>query len=328
MPITSINPTTFAFVKNINDSPDSVALLADITSSVKIGNVIVVRADSENPGPEIIELKDGPVNDYIVSVVEEHGTDPAGMPPQVFDEIDKDVGSHGRKHFERVGRQIRRARNFESLANNDIGEDPETGASVQNIGPELEVDDYDAKLMEMISAAAETGVVVDSIEDCLWVGVYYSALVHNNLQENFRQEIAKRGASTSFPVWNLFWTSTNPRLQPIFLRSLAPESILDIMLGDMQILVYIDWDAFFERSIQSGIHARWTTRKEQKEQTTSLYQELSFRRDGHTPVFERGDGAEFRVMGGVVARIVNEGLTPSSLLNMIQDSDEYDLGQP
>ena len=319
VPVTSISRETTLFVDDVNDSPDSVALMADITSLVKVGDVIVARLGPEHPEPYIIELKEGAINDRIVSTVEEYGTDPAEVPPQVLDGIDKEIGPHGRKHFERVARQMRGARNFESLANDDIGEDPETGAPKQNIGPELEADTYDATLNEMMFVAAKTGSTVGCIDGCLWVGVYYSTPTQGELQKNFLQEIADRGASVSFRVWNLLGVSTDPRLQPMFIRDLVPEYILDIMLGNVQVLVYMDWEAFFQQASQIGICARWTTRKERKEIIENYYQERAFRRDGRTPVLEK-DGAELRLMGGAVGRIVNEGLSPLCLLEMIQTS--------
>ena len=190
---------------------------------------------------------------------------------------------------------------------------------MQNVGPELGVDTYDATLMEMMVSAAKAGSAIGCIDSCLWVGVFYSTPKQGELQENFLQEIAERGASASFPVWNLLRVSTDPRLQPMFLRDLAPDSILDIMLGKVQILVYMDWDAFFEQASQIGVCARWTTRKERREIIEEYYQETAFRRDGRTPVLEK-DGAELKLMGGAVGRIVNEGLSPLCLLEMIQMS--------
>ena len=319
VPVTSISRETTLFVDDVNNSPDSVALMADITSLVKVGDVIVAHLGPEHPEPYIIELKEGAINDRIISMVEEYGTDPGEVPPQVLDVISSEIGPHGRKHFERVARQTKRARNFESLANDDIGEDPETGSPKRHIGPELEVYTYDSKLMEMMLAASKTGSVVGCIDDCLWVGVYYSTPEQGELQKNFLQEIAGGGASVPFPVWNLLGVSTDPRLQPMFLRDLAPEYILDIMLGNVQILAYMDWEAFFQLANQIDICARWTTRKERKEITENYYQERAFRRDGRTPVLEK-DGAELRLMGGTVGRIVNEGLSPLCLLEMIQMS--------
>ena len=101
----------------------------------------------------------------------------------------------------------------------------------------------------------------------------------------------------------------------MFIRDLPAEYILDIMLGDVQVLVYMDWDAFFKLANQAGIHARWTTRKERNEITKDYYQETSFRQDGHIPVMER-DGAQYMLMGGSFGRIVNEGLSPQTLLGM------------
>ena len=319
MPVTSISRETTLFVDNVNDSPDSVALMADITSLVSIGDVIVAHLGPEHPEPYIIELKEGAKNNRIVSMVEKYGTDLAEVPPEVLNEIDREIGDHGRKHFERVARQVKRARNFESIANDDVGDDPETGKPMQNIGPELEVDTYDAILMDMMLAAVKTGSTINCIDGCLWVGVYYSIQTQGELQKDFLQEIVGRGASLSFSVWNLLSVSTDPRLQPMFLRDLDPESILDIMLGDVQILVYIDWDAFFQQANQAGINARWTTKRERREITETYYQEQVFRKDAHIPVLEK-DGYELRLMGGGVARIVNEGLSPLCLLGMIQTS--------
>ena len=317
VPVISISRETTLFVDDVNDNPDSVALMADITSLVKVGDVIVAHLGPEHPEPYIIELKEGATNDRIVSIVEEYGTNPAEVPPNVLDGIESEIGPHGRKHFERVARQTKRARNYESLANDDSGEDPETGHPKRNIGPELEVYTYDPKLVEMMHAAAKTGSAVGCIDDCLWVGVYYSTPEQGELQQNFLQEVTRSGASLSFAVWNLSRVSTDPRLQPIFLRDLPLEYILDIMLGDVQILVYIDWDAFFKQASQYGISARWTTNRERKEIAENYYQERAYRPDARTPVLEKGE-AELKLMGGVVGRIVNEGLSPLCLLGMIQ----------
>ena len=105
----------------------------------------------------------------------------------------------------------------------------------------------------------------------------------------------------------------------MFIRDLAPKSILDIMLGSVQVLVYMDWDSFFQQAEEVGIRARWTTRKERKEITEESYQEPAFRKNGHIPVMEK-DEAKYLLMGGSVGRLVNEGLSPSCLLDMVQTS--------
>ena len=319
VPITSISPDTFHFVDDVNRSPDSVALMADITSLVNIGDVVVAHLDPEHRGPYVVELKGGPINDRIVAMVDEFGPEMSEVPAEELDVIDREIGPRGRKHLERVARQEKRTRNFLSIANDDVGEDPETGQPMRNIGPVLGVDTYDASLMDMMLAAGETGSAVDCIDGCLWVGVYYSTQTPRELRKRFRQEFECRGASTSFRVWNLLSVSTDARLQPIFLRELALESILDIMLGDVQIFIYMDWAAFFQKASEAGITARWTTKQERKEITETYYQERAFRSDAHIPVMEK-DGVKVMLTGGMVARTVNEGLSPLSLLDMIQMS--------
>lgn len=316
VPVTSISRETTLFVDEINQNPEAVALMADITSLVDVGDVIVAHLGPEHPEPYIIELKEGEINNRIVSMVEEYGTDPSDVPSEVLAGIDREIGPHGRKHFERVARQNKRARNFESIANDDVGTDPETGAAMRNIGPELDVRTYDSALMEMMRTAADTGSALDCIDGCLWVGVYCSAPTQDKLRDDFLREIAGHGAGRSFAEWNLRSVSTDPRLLPVFLRDLDPEAILDILLGDVQILVYIDWDAFFQQARQGGISARWTTREERKEITEHFYQERAFRQVARTPVLEK-DGVELRLMGGVVARMVTEGLSPLWLLEII-----------
>ena len=316
VPITSIGPGTSAFVDDINASPDSVALMTDITSLVGIGDVLVAGLNPRR-GPTIVELKSGATNSRIVSLVEEHDADIEKVPPHTLEEI----GPHGRKHFERIARQTERGQNFESIVSDDTGKDPETGAHFQNIGTEaMDLDTYDPALDKLMSAAAKAGSVIECIDGCLWMGVYYLSSLQDEPWRNFRQDVADRGASGQFRVWNVQEASMHPRMQPIFLRGMSPESILDILLGDALVLAYIDWDAFFQQANDRGINARWTARGERKGTTETLRrQDQAFRRDGHTPVFGMGE-AKYYPLGGAAQRIVVEGISPRSSLQMIEDA--------
>ena len=316
VPITSIGPQTSAFVDDINGSPDSVALMTDITSLVGVGDVLVVDWD-HGGRPVIVELKSGAINSRIVSLVEEHDADIEKVPPHELEEI----GPHGRKHFERIARQTEREQNFESIVNNDTGKDPETGAHFQNIGTEaMDLDIYDPALDAMMSDAAKAGSVIECIDGCLWMGVYYRASLKDEPWQNFLQEITNRGASGSFRVWNVQQASMHPRMQPIFLRAMSAEWVHDILLGDALVLAYIDWDAFFQQANDRGISARWTTRGERKGITETLgRQDQAFRSDGHTPVFGMGE-VTYHPIGGAAQRIVVEGTSPRSSLQMIEDA--------
>ena len=316
VPITSIGPQTPAFVDDINGSPDSVALMTDITSLVGIGDVLVVDWD-HGGRPVIVELKSGATNSRIVSLVEAHQADIEKVPPCELEEI----GPQARRHFERVARQTEREQNFESIVNNDTGKDPETGAYFQNIGKEaMDLDIYDPALDAMMSDAAKAGSVIECIDGCLWMGVYYRASLKDEPWQNFLQEITNRGASGSFRVWNVQQASMHPRMQPMFLRAMSPESVHDILLGDALVLAYIDWDAFFQQANDKWINARWTTRGERKRITETLgRQDQAFRRDGRTPVFGLGEH-EYYPLGGAAQRIVVEGTSPRSSLQMIEDA--------
>ena len=318
VPINSINRETSVFVYAVNRNPNAVALLADITSLVGVGDVIVTDLRFSHE-PQVIELKGGATNERVISLVEEYGTDLQGMPPQVLESIADEMGPRGLKHFGRVARQKVRAQNFESFANDDVGADPETGVYARNLGPERGVDTYDAALQVMILEAARKGSVVECVEDCLWVGVYRREAVSPGLRESFVQEVSDRGGTLLCTVWNLQSVCFDPRLQPLFLRDLELESILDIALGNVVVLIYIDWDAFLEQVRDAGINARWTTSAERKDIIAEFYHERAFRNDGHLPIMEQ-DGRSFTSMGGHVGRIVNEGLSPRCLLEMIQSS--------
>ena len=153
-----------------------------------------------------------------------------------------------------------------------------------------------------------------------WIGVYYLASLQDEPWKNFLQEVTDSGASGSYRVWNVQEASMHPRMQPIFLRAISPESILDILLGDALVLAYIDWDAFFKQISEKGISARWTTRGERKGISETLgHLDQAFRLDGRTPVFTM-DETECPTMGGIAQRIIVEGISPRSLLIMIEDA--------
>ena len=151
-------------------------------------------------------------------------------------------------------------------------------------------------------------------------GGLLSGLPQRRTWQNFLQEITNRGASGSFPVWNVQQASMHPRMQPIFLRAMSAEWVHDILLGDALVLAYIDWDAFFQQANDKGINARWTTRGREREITETLgRQDQAFRRDGRTPVFGLGE-EEYYPLGGAAQRIVVEGTSPRSSLQMIEDA--------
>ncbi|MCY4652090.1 MAG: hypothetical protein OXC95_02885 [Dehalococcoidia bacterium] len=314
--VTSIGYETSTFVDDINVNPDSVALMTDITSLAGIGDVLVVDEKRGRKRPIICELKAGSTNSQIVSLVEEYHGNIEQVPPGVLDAL----GPHAQTHFERVARQVERKDNFESIINNDIGKDPETGVDMQNIGEEaMNIDTYDSAFGEMMFTAAKSGSVIECIDGCLWIGIYYAASFQDKPWENFRQDILDLGASGSSRVWNIQSASLHPRMQPIFLRNLHPESILDILLGDALVLVYIDWDTFFQQANYRDISARWTTRRERKE-ITEIYGRLeqAFRGDGYTPVFSNGE-SKYLPLGGAAQRIVVEGTSPHSVLQMVEE---------
>ena len=316
VPIASVSPDTLAFVDQVNDSPYSVALMTDITSLVGVGDVLVVDWDHDGR-PEIVELKSGATNERIVSLVEKHQADIEKVPAHEFEEI----GPRARKQFERIARQMEREQNFESIASNDTGKDPETGANLQNIGPEaMDLEIYDPVLDGLMSAAAGPGSAIECIDGCLWIGVYYPASLRDAPWKNFLREVTDRGASGSYRVWNVQEASMHPRMQPIFLRTISPEPMLDILLGDVLVLAYIDWDAFFKQMGEKGISARWTTRSERKRYLDPLGRlDQAFRRDGHTPVFTMGD-TECPTIGGIAQRIIVEGTSPHSLQKLIENN--------
>ena len=311
VPITSISPQTSAFVDEINGSPDSMSLMTDITSLVGVGDVLVASWDHIRP--IIYELKSGAANSRIVSLVDVYQADVEKVP---FHEL----GPHARQHFERVARQTKREQNFESIASNDTGKDPETGVDMRNVGDEaMTLDTYDAVLGEIMSVAARRGSAIECVDGCLWIGVYYRASLQDKPRQSFLQEITNRGASGAFRVWNIQQASMHPRMQPVFFRAIPPETVYDILLGEALVLAYVDWDAFFQQANHKGINARWTTRKERKG-VTDIYGRLeqAFRSDGHTPVFIKGE-SEYHPLGGTAQRIVVEGASPHSILQMVEE---------
>ena len=314
VPITSISPQTSAFVDEINGSPDSMALMTDITSLVGVGDVLV--SSWEHIRPIIYEVKSGAANSRIVSLVDAYQADIEKVPLHELEEL----GQQARKHFKRVARQTERGQNFESIASNDTGIDPETGVEMRNVGEGvMDLDTYDTALGEIMSVAGRTGSAIDCVDGCLWMGVYYRASLQDKPWQSFLQEITNRGASGSFRVWNIQQASMHPRMLPIFLRAMPPETVYDILLGDALVLAYVDWDAFFQQANHREIDARWTTGKERK-RITAIYGRLeqAFRSDGHIPVFTKGE-AEYRPLGGTAQRIVVEGTSPHSILQMVEE---------
>lgn len=106
--------------------------------------------------------------------------------------------------------------------------------------------------------------------------------------------------------------------EPIFLKPFDDDTIMDLVMGRLQILIGIDYDAFINFCNLLGMNARWSTTKEfQKivEQIRMKSKELfSFKNKGIL-IEEKGQKENFAFMGqGIFGRIIFDHIYPSSII--------------
>jgi hypothetical protein len=160
------NPESVLRVLNkVNANPRSLAIWNDATSCVDISDVTYIE-DGMKPNPVFWELKEGVVNDEIMTLVTS-GTEGAADKIQALHER---RGEKGLAQLERFLRQTMTARSALTLLREEKGIDPVTGAHTRIISVESALEVWDKTLGEVANEALrKSGPATGAVDQCLWI---------------------------------------------------------------------------------------------------------------------------------------------------------------
>ena len=286
------------------------ALLSDLTTFVQVGDLIVAGPDIGQW--QIVEVKEGKVNERLSSLVSEHGGPERDQ--AIATELQQSDGKATAKQFLRMRRQTLRMQHVVDVANLGNSTDPDSGAHVHVPEDPVEVDYFDPQLDSLLHVPGGDWQV-SVVDGCLFLGVYRGPMRHiGRAAHNIWMQGC--GAHDSCPRADLMHSLSIPLALPVFNRRLSVDHKFDVLMGRSVVRMGIHVDNFVLLANAKGVPVRWSTRKEAASINRSL---RPISRDGKNLVTDTPDGV-MTITDGNFLKIFFHGMTPSSVITMLGTS--------
>ena len=153
------------------ESRQTFALAADLTTSVHVADLFRVDFRGGEKRIELIELKEGKVNEFLLEQLEHYEPTPDELERL---EKEKPVDKRYMNQAKRIMRQQIRVAQVEEVWATDHGTDIATGKPLVLTDDVYEIDGYDEIVDQLCRGALENGKSAATVNHCLHIGCAYS----------------------------------------------------------------------------------------------------------------------------------------------------------
>lgn len=297
---------------SINKNLLDFALLSDLTNTIQIGDLLVRRIDSV----EIIELKEGKVNDKITKIL-----DTAEAGGQSIEEIDfAAFDSKTAAQARRMVRQRIKKLNAEDVMRNDFGTDPITKLPITVSTPTIETEYYHEELAKLREQLKLKTWAYTCIEGCVHIGMYRGeGLV--TMAPTVIKSILEGKTKHHYVV---DWLQLLDQVaEPVFAKLFDQEFILDFLTSQVKIIIGLDLDALMHTFNVFGLQTEWMTTKETSVfKNSALSSQLVDFNNKGIKIITPNDTNSIQALGkGVLSKIVFDNIYPSNIALTILNSE-------
>lgn len=282
-------------------------LLADLTSFVQHGDILAIG--THRARLEIIEVKEGPVNETILEFL---STLPEGAAEAAFQSFRSLEGEKTYEQQRRVVRQKERGAAISQLPTNERGVDPNLDIEVRIGSTPFAVELYDNRLSAIIDRSVERGWAIDVIDDCLFLAAY-RGVMRTGAERIFSPWFQSSKPSRESPIIDLASSLTTPLALPPFARFIRRDQALDLVFGRCRVMLGLNVPAFVELIRNCGAIVRPATKKERAMFSRGRAGLLIS--DGQAIIVELGD-AKIALNDGYLLRMLYDGVSPKSAAEM------------
>lgn len=301
--------------ENINSNPDSFCLIADITNNIQLGDCLIV----DKEGIKVSEIKSGETNFKALDVIKSEKLNEENFKEE---ELTKKFDGKFVKQLKRMVAQNAKTERAAKIIQENKGEDPKYKDTVVRIVEnDFKISTYHNILNELIKKLDEKDWAYDSVEGIVHVGVYKN-------DWRLYGQATMQGLCVPYPFRDLMTGRGVTICEPIFLKPMLDDKILDIVLGRIKIYIGIDFDKFIEFCNTLGIKASWSTSKELHKYLESgkynAKEIFSFKNRG---IKMEIDGKEVFLGYGFFTKIIFDNILPSTMILKYQNTLN-DLNEP
>ncbi|PKQ89425.1 hypothetical protein CXK86_20480 [Paenibacillus sp. BGI2013] len=280
-------------------------LITDITSFIQVGDLLIRDRDKIN----ILELKEGKVNEQISDILKEHLEVQSGERKLYYELENKD--DKFRKQFLRYVKQEATALNTIQIINEGEGTDS-LGRNIKIIDNVFYTEHFTDTIQSMLEEVNKKNYSINYIEDCLAVGVYNST----KIPMHYAFDAWKKGIGIDFPTVDIRGFFNNPVGHPLFLHPFNIDDKVKLVTGEKLILMSLNIHAWLKKFEGKNVNARLLSKKETAKFNNTPKHSKAFEYNGQAIEIEQGNIKQI-VFGGIFERMFNQFQKPSSLVDFI-----------
>jgi hypothetical protein len=290
----------------INENPKQFALISDLTNFIQIGDLLVKFEDKIG----IMELKEGKINEKIADFIDKLKDDKITV-----EELSKDIEKFDKNTINQLSRVIRqqeRAFRAIKILNTDNGSDPKSGKKMAISSPKTITKLYSNVFDTLISRLENSTWAFEVIDkSSLYIGVYKDK---GRLLAPFVIEDTIKQVSENYVIIDFMSIVSNVS-EPLFAKPLSPECLIDILVGDLKIIIGFDIDAFIKILNETGFEAELLSEKEtmklkQKETDIKIMFIINKRA---IQIKNLKNNKSMIVGGGIISKILYDSIYPTNI---------------
>lgn len=296
------------FSNKINENPDAFCLISDITHSIQLGDCLIV----DEEGIKISEIKSGDTNSKALNIIKENE-----LTESEFNEDDfkEEFDEKFIKQLKRMLAQNAKTERASKIIQDNKGDDPKyKDTKIYITESDTEIETYHSSLIKLINQLDKKDWAYDCIETIVHIGVY-----KNDWRKYGRSSM--KSLCDPFPIVDLMESRGIVICEPVFLKPIGDDKIIDLVVGRIKIYIGIDYDRFIEFSNFLGIKASWSSSKElHKYLDNSKYNSKEIFSFNNKGIKIEIDDKELFLGLGFFSKMIFDHILPSTMLLKYQSS--------
>ena len=293
----------------VDDHPNAVPLISDLTSFVQIGDIL-----ASIPGMplRLIEVKEGSKNHKLIDILS------CAAQEDVFSsKLEQLLASSSYKTIEqlsRMTRQAARASHVAELINLGVSINPDTSNTHFIHEEEVAISSWSDELHSLIEASDLKGWAITVIDDCMFIGAYSNKKMIQAAHFVFNSWFESCGGEIESPRESLFDSMRHPLALPLFNQDLRTDWMFDLLFGRLHICMGINVEAFIIACLRAGIEVREGTKRETSRALQMKLDPVLF---NSRVVFMKAGATEYQITRGIFLRIMYHSQRPVSLITAL-----------
>jgi hypothetical protein len=339
VPLDVIQPTLQTANQLNQESRQTFALVADLSTFIHVADLLRVDFRSHTPIVSLIELKSGRVNEMLMTQLEQYNPSEESLR---LVEHDSRIPERYKAQAKRMLRQRIRVSQIQEILATDQGTDIRFGRPIMLTENEMEEESYGPLLNDLCATAREDGLAAGSVNRCIHLGVGFGqepevakrqaidalnyAIVQHLMEppRGFSTVLEEIDSIIPKSEWFKFFDLLHSNLvsvpcHPLVLWPMERNHLMSLITGELFALVAFDITGFLWLGRQLGLDISLSSRKVATQSAQEYGSSNVPTWSGRAVTISNGG---VNLLSGFFSRFINDLTTPLPLLKEISKTIE------